>query len=143
MNSLCGRHPDDESLLRSADGELPADEAVEVQSHLKACWQCRARFESLERVVRECVRYYQTGFAPNVPPPPQAWVDMRGQLTNLERTLSRPSIHARVWNALSAIRRFRKPALSMALAVAILAIVSSFSFTKRLRPAPPSYYIGP
>lgn len=123
MNSLGGRHPDDESLLRSADGELPADEAVEVQSHLKACWQCRARLESLERVVRECVRYYQTGFAPNAPPPPQEWVDMRRQLADVERTLSQPSFYARVWTALLAVRRFRKPALSMALSAAVVAIV--------------------
>lgn len=123
MNNPCRHHPEDECLLRYADGELPNDQTAEVQFHLKACWQCRARLESLERVVNECVRYYQTGVAPNTPPPPREWLDMRAQLANMERTVSRPSLSARVSTVLSAVHRFRKPALTVALTATVALIV--------------------
>lgn len=123
MTSLFQHHPDDECLLRYADGELSVDQASEVQLHLKVCWQCRVRLAELEKVVEECVRYYQTVVAPHVPPPPAAWMNIRAELAALEQKISRPSICSRVWARLSAARRFRKPALKVALAATVLAMV--------------------
>lgn len=125
MNSLGGRHPDDECLLRYADGELQADQATEVHSHLKACWRCRVQLESLGRVVNECVHYYQTAVAPYAPPPPRDWVDMKRRLADVERSLSQPSFQARVRIAFSAVRRFRMPALSVGLTAVVAIVVFS------------------
>ena len=36
------RHPENEQLLRYADGELPSRQARKIKAHLESCWQCRA-----------------------------------------------------------------------------------------------------
>jgi len=41
-------HVSNEELVRSADGELPSQRAAEVQSHLEACGDCRARMSEIE-----------------------------------------------------------------------------------------------
>ena len=53
MNS----HPQDDELMRYADGELPPRRAREIRSHLEACWQCRAGLEDMQKVISDCVRY--------------------------------------------------------------------------------------
>lgn len=45
------KHYNDEQLLAHLDGELPPGENDLVLSHLKVCWECRARAASLERQI--------------------------------------------------------------------------------------------
>ncbi len=52
-------HLTDEDLLLAADGELPARASARVQTHLAACWTCRARKQELEGAVGEFVRAYR------------------------------------------------------------------------------------
>lgn len=42
-------HPEEDTLLLFAYGELPDRERREVETHLAACQGCHARFEQLER----------------------------------------------------------------------------------------------
>ena len=64
------RHPDADTLLRYADGEMPARQARKIKSHLESCWQCRAGLEEMQGVVGECVRYRQNVLQPLMPAPP-------------------------------------------------------------------------
>jgi anti-sigma factor RsiW len=42
------RHCSDEQLLAWLDGELQPTAARWVQSHLKICWECRARLQDID-----------------------------------------------------------------------------------------------
>ena len=42
-------HPNEDSLLLLAYGELPGDQAAELESHVAGCGPCRAAFAELER----------------------------------------------------------------------------------------------
>ena len=42
-------HPTDDQLLLYAYGELPGDAHRDLETHLGACAECRARFAQLER----------------------------------------------------------------------------------------------
>jgi hypothetical protein len=70
------RHPEEEELLRLADGELPPRRAAEVRAHLEACWQCRAAMEEMQSLVGECVRYRRHVLVGCMPPPPAPWADI-------------------------------------------------------------------
>ena len=70
------RHPENEQLLRYADGELPARTAGKIRSHVGACWQCRVELEELEETISECVRYRKNILQPFLPSPPAPWFDI-------------------------------------------------------------------
>ncbi len=95
------RHPDDEQLLRFADGELPARQASVVRSHLEACWQCRTELEELHQTVSECVRYRKDVLQTHLPPPPTAWGDIYQRFREIDASLSRPRFSAAPSSAFS------------------------------------------
>ena len=86
------RHPEDEQMLRYADGELRARAAGEVRSHLEACWQCRAQFEELQNTVAECVGYRKNVLQRHLPPPPAQWTDIRQLFSEIDASLGQPSL---------------------------------------------------
>ena len=88
-------HRDDELLLRLADGELEPKEADRTQAHLKACWRCRTRFEDLQSSIADYMRYRETVMKPLLPPPPQPWGSLRGQLRKVDADIA-PSRRWRV-----------------------------------------------
>ncbi|HEY3826169.1 MAG TPA: hypothetical protein VGL82_16500 [Bryobacteraceae bacterium] len=57
-------HLSDHELLLASDGELSSSAAARVESHLAACWTCRARRQQLDEAVVSFVRTYQR--APDV-----------------------------------------------------------------------------
>jgi hypothetical protein len=73
MSSLELRHPDVNGLLEYLDGEAPKRQMRMIQTHLEACWQCRAELQGLQSVMNECVRYRKQVLVPCLPGPPQAW----------------------------------------------------------------------
>jgi hypothetical protein len=73
--SSFGTHPDEGLMLRYIDGELAPRQAREIESHLAACWQCRAEIEGLQHVVSDCVRYRKNVQA-QLPEPPNVWRDI-------------------------------------------------------------------
>ena len=60
-------HVSDQELMRAADGELTPRRVAWVESHLEACWTCRARKQELESTVAEFVRARQEGLDPMLP----------------------------------------------------------------------------
>lgn len=69
-------HLEDGDLLRLIDGETPEREAALMQSHIEACWTCRARLQEIETAIGEYVRYQKTA-DPLLPPAPRAWRELR------------------------------------------------------------------
>jgi hypothetical protein len=49
-------HISDEELLLAADGELGSRRAAQIQAHLAACWNCRARRSEMDRAITGFVR---------------------------------------------------------------------------------------
>jgi hypothetical protein len=94
------RHPEDEQMLRYADGELPARAAGEVRSHLEACWQCRAQLEELQNTVAECVGYRKNVLQRHLPPAPAPWTDIYQRFSEIDASLGQPSLLDRAAQAL-------------------------------------------
>ena len=66
--NLLMRHISDDDLVRSADGELSSQQAAEVDAHLEACWDCRARMEEVQGAITSFVRAYHADFDAQLPP---------------------------------------------------------------------------
>jgi hypothetical protein len=49
-------HIADQELMLALDGELSTRDAARVESHLTACWKCRARRQELENAIADYVR---------------------------------------------------------------------------------------
>jgi hypothetical protein len=61
-------HLNDEELLLAIDGELSGARAEEVEEHLAECWDCRARKQSLERMISSLVEARHAEFDAQVQP---------------------------------------------------------------------------
>jgi Putative zinc-finger len=64
---LSAQHISDEDLVRSADGELSSKRAAEVEAHLEACWDCRARMEAIHSTITGFVRAHHAQFDGRLP----------------------------------------------------------------------------
>lgn len=53
-------HLSDEQLLQAIDGELSPRDLGQVESHLAACWACRARRQEIESTIGEFVRLHRS-----------------------------------------------------------------------------------
>lgn len=114
------RHPEDEQLLRYADGELPARKASEIRSHLEACWQCRTELEELHKMVGECVRYRKNVLQTHLPLPPAPWGDLYRRFQEIDASLDRPSLLGRTLGTLQFPMRQVKRWAPVAVAVALI-----------------------
>jgi hypothetical protein len=65
---LSMHHIPDHELVRSADGELSSQRATEVDTHLHACWECRARMEEIQSTITGFVRAHHAKFDRQLPP---------------------------------------------------------------------------
>jgi hypothetical protein len=79
-------HLSDQELLLAADGELPARAAGRVESHLVACWSCRARKQELERAIGEFVREHGQYLDAQIPPADGPRALLKAQLAQLAAT---------------------------------------------------------
>jgi hypothetical protein len=102
-------HLSDQELLMAVDGELTAREAQRAETHLAACWTCRARKQEMEGAIGEFIRFQRDCFDNLVPPAdgPRALLKAQlGQLAEVEgssrpgwlRSLARRS----VWTGIAA-----------------------------------------
>lgn len=95
MSSFRMRHPEEISLVRYLDGDLPAREAGKVASHLESCSQCRAEFEALQSTVADCARYRQDVLAA-MPAPPAEWRDLYRDFSRIDESLAHDSLLVRL-----------------------------------------------
>lgn len=126
------RHPDQEQLLRYADGESPARTAGGIRKHLEACWQCRAELEELQKTVSECVRYRKNVLERHLPAPPAPWTDIYRGFAKIDAELDRVSFRERIARILQAPLRSGARWVPVAAAVAV-----AFLVFYRFRQAPP------
>ena len=76
-------HIPDEDLVRSADGELSSQRAAEVNAHLEACWDCRARMEEIQSTITGFVRAHHSEFDGRLPPAAGPRALLRARLSQL------------------------------------------------------------
>jgi hypothetical protein len=76
-------HLSDQELIRAADGELSARDAGRVQSHLAACWTCRARQQEIEAAIGEFISLHRWNFDRQIPPPDGRRALLKAQLAQM------------------------------------------------------------
>ena len=111
-------HLSDEELLSAADGELSARAMSLVQSHLAACWSCRARQQEIERAMGEFVREYGRSHDAQIPSAEGPRALLKAQLAQLAGNQRPSGIH---WFG----------AASLAAAVCALGVFGLFIFHAR------------
>jgi hypothetical protein len=76
-------HISSEELLRFADGELSSRRTAEVEGHLQACWDCRARMEDIQSTIRNFVRAHRAELDGQLPPVAGPHALLRARLAQL------------------------------------------------------------
>jgi len=76
-------HIADSELIQAADGELSRRRAAEVQTHLAACWSCRARRAEIENTIAKFVQCYENERAAQIPPIEPARARLQTKLTSV------------------------------------------------------------
>jgi hypothetical protein len=136
MSNRMRRHPEDEQLLRYADGELPARLAADIRSHLEGCWQCRTDLQELQAVIGECVKYRKDVLQPHLPAPPAPWGDLYRRFDEIDASADRRSVIDRVMQILRyPVRHAGRWAPAAAVLAVMLAIVYQYRFTPAVEAA--------
>ena len=60
-------HLTDEQILSELDGEISASQRKRIQSHLQACWKCRARRQELGAAITDFIHVYKDEFEDRLP----------------------------------------------------------------------------
>ncbi len=120
--SRMNHHPEDDELMRYADGEMPARKAREVRSHLEACWQCRTGLEELQKVISDCVRYRKDLLHVYLPSPPARWGDIYQGFAEIDASRNSVPLFLRIRESLR-LRLNAPPRWAPRWATAALAII--------------------
>lgn len=124
-------HPSDQKLLMAVDGELSTREAARVESHLAACWGCRARKQDLEAAIDQFMHFHRSSLEDQIPSPDGPKALLKARLSHLEETPNARPRWVRLWEY--------RPGWAAILAVSILAGISAFMWPgSRDRPTPVS-----
>jgi len=83
-------HLSDQELLLAADGELSARRAARVQSHLAACWVCRARKQEFDAAIGDFVGVHRRTFDAQIPPADGPRALLKAQLAEPQSIVWRP-----------------------------------------------------
>ncbi len=127
------RHPEENELLRYADGELPVRESGRVRSHLEACWNCRSGLEELQTTIGDCVRYRKEVLQPYLPSPPAPWMDIYQGFQRIDAA-TEPGIFTRLLKFFEPVRDHRWATATVALVV-ISALLYRFLETPSVQAA--------
>lgn len=93
-------HLSDQELILALDGELSVRDRGRVESHLAACWTCRARQQELEASIGDVVRAYGREADGRIPPADGPRALLKAQLDQLAAQ-ARPAAGMH-WPALAA-----------------------------------------
>jgi hypothetical protein len=113
------KHLNDEDLLLAIDGEISELRAKQVQEHLEACWDCRARKQNLEKTISNLDEARHEEFDAQVQPR----AGLRALLkANLEQIAAEPPAKEKI-----AVTAFRSTRVRRALVV-VFATAAAIAF---------------
>jgi hypothetical protein len=90
-------HITDQDLLLASDGELSTGAAARVQSHLAACWECRARSQEMEQAVAGFLRAHQSNLDGRLPAPTGPRALLKAHLAGLAGSSARTRPQIASW----------------------------------------------
>jgi hypothetical protein len=121
-------HLSDQELLRAADGELSPQRSDQVQAHLAACWDCRARMAEIEGTIADFARAHRHDLDRQLPPMDGPRALLRAQLAELA---AQPP--ARLWRSFLQFNSPGRAAAVAAVAAMIAAMVGGLLFIQSAR----------
>lgn len=127
-------HPPREMLLLFVDGELPAREATQLETHLEACWPCRVKTKKIQEAIADIIEFDEKVLTPRLNPP-QGWRNFDRQLRQLAVQSGNQSLRSRLFGSLNrffpASHFFATPhpwfkpmARSLAAALALILVIA-------------------
>lgn len=124
-------HLSNQELLLAFDRELPSQKAKEVESHLEACWSCKARLREIERTIGDFIEVRERS-ADGLPPAHNARVQLKAELAALAKA-SRPAL----WPRISLRRLERRSVAMMGGVLLMLAIITCSAWYRSVGGARP------
>ena len=74
------QHPDDNQLLLALERELSSGETAAVERHIRACWDCRARYDEMHRGILTFAEYRDKLYLPALQPAPDGFREFQSLL---------------------------------------------------------------
>jgi len=133
-------HLTDEAILLFLEGELISTEKNIVDSHVRSCWTCLARRDTIERGMADFADFQNAFVAPHLPPSPAGKAVFMARLDELARELGRPSLFHSWQRAAGQFFKSLLPAQPVWITALLLAAIAvpSFYFLHKQQPLSPS-----
>jgi len=93
------QHPPREQLLLYVDRELTPKWAARVETHLGACWSCRAQVSKIEKSIADFMEFDGAMLTPCLSPPPNSWRGFDGALRQVDAESGRKSLLSIVFSS--------------------------------------------
>jgi hypothetical protein len=129
VNSLA--HLSDENLCKLLDDELSSVRDVRARAHLANCWQCRVRFEQLEKAAHQVVEYRNFHVLPRLPLDPKGRDSFLVKLDRLMDESSSTPWSLRFLSGIHSLSVTKMNPLIASFAVVMLAMVMLFVIWQR------------
>src|SRR5215510_14219551 len=121
------KHPRSERLLLYVDRELAPKEVARIETHLGACWSCRARVSKIEKSIADFMEFDAAILGPGLSSPPNGWRGFDRALRQVVAESGRRTLLSIVSGSLgklfSEARRLVTPRPWIRIAVGVLAAV--------------------
>jgi anti-sigma factor RsiW len=93
------KHPRSERLLLYVDREMAPKEAARIETHLGACWSCRAHVSKIEKSIVDFMEFDRAMLTPRLSPPPNGWRGFDGALRQVVAERGRRSLFSIVFGS--------------------------------------------
>jgi len=93
------QHPPCEQLLLYVDRELMPKGAARIETHLGACWSCRAQVSKIEKSIVDFMEFDGVMLTPRLSPPPNSWRGFDGALRQVAAESGRRSLLTTVFSS--------------------------------------------
>jgi anti-sigma factor RsiW len=131
-------HPSEDQLLLTLEGEVAGAEAERVQQHLAGCWNCKARYEEMQRGILAFVEYREKRYLPAVESPSSDSSGFRARLRTMAQEAPSVPPAVKIWRKLAVLwHPFQHIQLRWVSAVAA-AMVALLLWTEVISPPPVS-----